>query len=450
MAHAKTPSIVTIRLKPTTRWLLLLPAICALLVSWFAVRWYVGNTLAEYAPTVENGGIEMARVAARWAPADPFTHWRLASLEDKVFSAANLADAAREYQLAVTLSPYDYRYWMELGRALEATGDVSGGEKALKRAVDLAPAYSHPRWHYGNVLLRAGKQDEAFVQLALAAKLDNQMRPPVFGLAWQVFDGDVDKIAAAACPFTPVRMQFATFLAGRSKVEDAMRVWRTISPEDRKTEITLGEEFKTVLMQNKHFRPLLEVTQATEPTADGPAPEQIWNGDFERDIQPTSAKDFYWVINSRPAARIGGDPIAHSGKGSLRILFKATDKLDTVGVAQTIVVMPDTQYHFEGYLRTQDLTSGGMPSISILDATNEALLVKSPPTPSGTNDWLKITLDFKTAAQSDGIIVRVTREPCAEQEQVCPLFGTIWYDDFTLKRVGSSGVARGSGTSGKR
>ena len=450
MAQAKTPSIVTIRLKTTTRWLLLLPAIGALLVSWFAVRWYVGNTLAEYAPTVENGGIEMARVAARWAPGDPFTHWRLASLEDKVFSAANLADAAREYQLAVTLSPYDYRYWMELGRALEATGDVSGGEKALKRAVDLAPAYSHPRWHYGNVLLRAGKQDEAFVQLALAAKLDSQMRPPVFGLAWQVFDGDVDKIAAAACPFTPVRMQFATFLVGRSKVEDAMRVWRTISPEDRKTEITLGEEFKTILMQNKHFRPLLEVSQATDPTTDGPAPEQIWNGDFERDIQPTSAKDFYWVINSRPAARIGTDPIAHSGKGSLRILFKATDKLDTVGVSQTIVVMPDTQYHFEGYYRTQDLTSGGMPSISILDATNEAVLVKSPPAPSGTNDWQKIALDFKTGPQSDGIIVRVTREPCAEQEQVCPLFGTIWYDDFTLKRVGSSGVARGSGTNGKR
>ena len=448
MSQAKSPTIVTIRLTSTTRWLLLLPAICGLLISWFAIRWYVGNTLAEYAPTVENGGVDMARVAARWAPDDPFTHWRLASLQEKIFSAANVADAAREYQLAVSRSPYDYRYWMELGRALEATGDVAGGEKALKKAVDLAPAYSHPRWYYGNLLLREGKQDEAFAQLALAAKSDDLMRTPVFSLAWQVFDGDADKIAAAACPFIPVRMQFAIYLVGLSKIEEAMRVWRTITPADRKTEIALGEGFKTALMQTRHFRPLLEVTQATEPTADGPVPEKIWNGDFERDIQPTSAKDFYWIINSRPAARIGSDPVAHSGKGSLGILFKSTGKLDTVGVAQTIVVTPDTHYHFEGYLRTEDLTSGGMPVISILDATNEAVLVKSPPAPSGSNDWQKITLDFKTA-KSDGIIVRVTREPCAEQEQVCPLFGTIWYDDFSLKRVGSSGAARGSGTSGK-
>jgi hypothetical protein len=450
VAHAKTPTIVTIRLNPTTRWVLLLPAVFALMVSWFAVRWYVGNTLAEYSPTAENGGVDMARVAARWAPGDPFTHWRLASLEEKVFSAANLAGAAREYQLAVTLSPYDYRYWMELGRALEATGDVTSGEKALKRAVDLAPAYSHPRWHYGNLLLRAGKQDEAFAQLALAAKSDDQMRPPVFVLAWQVYDGDVDKIAAAACPFIPVRMQFATYLVGLSKVEEAMRVWRTVSPADRKTESVLGEEFKMALMYYKHFRPLLEVTQATDPAADGPVPEQIWNGDFERDLQPTSEKDVYWIINSRPAARIGGDSTAHSGKGSLRILFKSDDKLDTVGVAQTIAVTPGTQYHFEGYIRTEDLTSGGMPSISILDATNEGVLVSSPPAPSGTNDWQKVTLDFKTGATSDGIIVKVTRAPCAEQEQVCPIFGTIWYDDFSLKRVGSSGVARGAATSRKR
>jgi hypothetical protein len=449
VSQVKSPTIVTVRLASTTRWLLLLPALCALLISWFVVRWYVGNTLAEYSPTVENGGIDMARVATRWAPGDPFTHWRVASLEDKVFSAANLADAAREYQLAVTLSPYDYRYWMELGRALEATGDVASGEKALKRAVDLAPAYSHPRWHYGNLLLRAGKQDEAFVQLALAAKSDDQMRPPVFGLAWGVFDGDVDKIAAAACPFIPVRMEFATYLVGLSKVEEAMRVWRTISPADRKTESVLGEEFKTALMKSRHFRPLLEVTQATDPDADGPAPEQIWNGDFERDLQSTSAKYFYWIINSRPAARIGGDSTAHSGKGSLRIIFKSTDKLETVGVAQTIVITPDAHYRFEGYLRTEDLISGGMPVISILDATNEAVLVSSPPAPSGTNDWQKITLDFKTGVRSDGIIVKVTRARCAEQEQVCPLFGTIWYDDFSLKRVGSSGVARGSATSGK-
>ena len=76
--------------------------------------------------------------------------------------------------------------------------------------------------------------------------------------------------------------------------------------------------------------------------------------------------------------------------------------------------------------------------------------VSSPTAPSGTNGWQKVTLDFKTSAKGDAIIVRLSRAACSEQDQICPIFGTIWYDDFSLQRVGGSGVARGSGVSGQR
>lgn len=449
MAKAKSPSIVTINLASATRWLLLLPAICAIFGSWFVVRWYVGNTVAEYAPAVEDGGIDMARMATRWAPADPFVHWRLASLDEKVFSAANLADAVREYQLAVILSPNDYRYWMELGRSLEATGDIADGEKALQRAVELAPAYSHPRWQYGNLLVREGKLDEAFVQLARAAEADDLMRPPVFGLAWQVFNGDVDKIATAACPTAAVRIDFATYLIRQGKVDDAVRIWRSVNQEDRKAHSDLDEGFKKTLMQSKHFRAVFEVMKEIDPDPNGPVPEQFWNGGFERDIEPSSEKSFYWVISSRPQVRVGTDTTAHSGHGSLRIVFKASNKLDSIGVAQAIVVTPDTQYHFECFLRTQELISGATPLISIVDATTDAVLINSPPVASGTNGWQRVTLDFKTNPKSDGIIVKLSRGSCGE-DQVCPIFGTIWYDDFSLQRSGGSGAARGSAISGKR
>jgi tetratricopeptide (TPR) repeat protein len=449
VAKAKSPSIVTIRFQPATRWLLLLPVVFAILASWFVVRWYVGNTVAEYAPSVEDGGVDMARMAARWAPGDPFTHWRLASLEEKVFNAATLADAVREYQLAVTLSPNDYRYWMELGHSLEAVGDTADGEKALQRAVELAPAYSHPRWQYGNLLVREGKLDEAFVQLARAAEADQQMRPAIFSLAWQVFNGDVDKIATAACPDAAVRLDFATYLIGQAKVDEAMRVWRTTSPADRKAQRDLDEAFKKGLLQSKHFRAVSEVMKETDPDPQGPAPEQVWNGGFERDIETKSEKIFYWVINSRPQARVGADTTAHSGHASLRIIFKSPNKLDIIDVAQTIVVTPDTQYHFECFLRTQDLTSGATPLISIVDATNNAVLINSRAAPTGTNDWQRITLDFKTGPKSDGIIVKLTRGSCG-QDQICPIFGTLWYDDFSLQRSGGSGTARGPANTGKR
>jgi tetratricopeptide (TPR) repeat protein len=449
VAHVKAPSIVTIGLTSVSRWLLLLPAVCAILGSWFVVRWYVGNTVAEYAPGVEEGGVEMARMAARWAPGDPFTHWRLASLEEKVFNADNLADAVREYELAVTLSPNDYRYWMELGRALEASGDIAGGEKALRHAVELAPAYSQPRWHFGNLLVREGKLDEAFVQLARAAEADDAMRPQVFNLAWQVFGGDVDQIARMACPSLPVRMQFAIYLVGQARFDDAMRIWRTINPSERKGQRARDEEFEQALIQAKQFRAALEVMREIEPDPGGPVPEQFWNGGFESDIGPGNAKNFYWAINSRPQVKTGIDTQAHSGHGSLRIALKAPNQLDSMPVSQTIVVEPNTQYHFECYVRTEDLNSGVTPMVSIVDAANNAVLVKSAPVPTGTNDWQRITFDFKTGPKSDGVILRLVRASCGE-DQVCPIFGTIWYDDFQLQRSGGSGSSRGSATNGKR
>jgi tetratricopeptide (TPR) repeat protein len=229
VTQKKTPSIVTINLGKVGRWLLLLPVVLAILGGWFAVRWYVGNTIAEYAPGVDEGGIDMVQMAVRWAPGDPLTHWRLGALEEKTFSAENLAAAISEYQQAVQLSPNDYRFWTALGHALESSGDTDGGEKALRRAVELAPAYSHPRWYYGNLLLREGKYDAAFEQLGHAAESDDQMRPQVFDMAMQVLNGDVNEIVRVIGVSPAARLQFAIYLVTKDKFDDGMRVWNSIA-----------------------------------------------------------------------------------------------------------------------------------------------------------------------------------------------------------------------------
>lgn len=445
----KSPSIVTIKLSRANRWLLLLPALCAIFASWFVVRWYVANTLAEYAPSVEEGGVEMARMAVRWAPGDPFTHWRLGSFEEKVFSPENLADAVRQHQLAVMLSPNDYRYWMEFGGALEATGDIAEAEKALRHAVELAPAYSQPRWYFGNLLLREGKLDEAFAQLAFAAAADAALRPQVFNLAWQVLSGDVDQIVRVACPSTPVRMQFAVYLVNRRKYDEAMRVWRAINPAERKLEVTANQNLKESFIQTRQFRNALEVMRESEPDAGGPVAEQFWDGGFEREIERNSARNFHWLINSTAAVRMDIDTQPHSGNGSLRLIFSVPNRLDTIPVSQTIVVQPNTQYHFECYLRTEDLVSASTPMVVIFDATSEAALARTSPAPTGTNGWQRVTLDFKTSPTSDAVILRMVITPCSE-DQTCPIFGTIWYDDFQLQRGSGAPSSRGSASNGKR
>jgi tetratricopeptide (TPR) repeat protein len=439
--------VVTIHFKPAgTRWVLLLPALLAILGSWFVARWYVGNTVAEFGPGVEEGGVDMARLATKWAPADPLTHWRLGSLEEKVFSVENMAAAVREYQLAVALSPNDYRHWMELGRALEASGDRDGGERALRRAVDLAPAYSHPRWHFGNLLLREGKLEEAFDQLGRAAEADYQMRPQVFGLAMQVFGGDVNEIARVATRSPTGRLEFAIYLSSNRKFDDAMRVWATVSPADRQAQRDLSVELKKSLIEAKQFRHALEVMRETD--SDLPHPGQFWNGGFENSPAPAGTNSFDWVINSRPQALITIDSQAHSGHSSLRLVFKANN-LDKIRVSQVVVVEPGAQYRFECFVRTDGLSSASTPILVIRDAVDNAVLGQAKPVATGTNEWQQVTFDFKTTSEHDGIIIGFDRAAC-EDAKICPIFGTIWYDDFNLLRIGGPGSSRGESGSTKR
>jgi tetratricopeptide (TPR) repeat protein len=440
--------VITIDLRaPARRALVILPALLAILSAWFIVRWYVGDTVAEYAPENPASATELARLATRWAPHDAFAHWTLGALEEKEFSANNLAEAVHEYEIAVTLSPNDYRYWMELGRGLEASGNSAGGERALGHAVDLAPAYSQPRWYFGNLLLREGKVDEAFRELARAGETNPQIRQQVFNLAGQVFGGDVEAMAKAACPSAAMRIQLAIYLTGQQKFPEAMRIWS--GTQNRKNERELAGELKKQLINAKQFHDALVVMREFEPDAGKlPMPEQFVNGGFEAGTTLTSSDSFGWSIASGSPAQMTIDSQAHSGRNSLRIVFRAPTKLDMIHVSQAIVVEPDTQYHFECWARTNDLTTGSPPLISIFSATDNAPLVSSPPLPTGTNDWQRIALDFKTKPKSDGVIVKLVRESCNETK-VCPIFGTVWYDDFNLQRSGPSG-SRGTTVRGPR
>lgn len=450
MSQSKSPSVITLNFKPPVlRWLLLLPALIALSGALAAGRWYVGNTVAEFSPAVDEGGLEMAQMAVRWAPGDPLTHWRLASFEQKTFSAENLAAAVREYELAVQAAPYDYRYWMELGRAFEAAGDPDSGEKALRRAVELAPAYSHPRWHYGNLLLRQGKTDEAFAQLSRAAEADELMQAPIFGLASQVFGSDLEKIIQVL-PAPSVRLQFAISLINSGKFDEASRVLRTISPADRKAQSALTDRVLQSLLEHKQFHAALALLRELEPEGSQlPTPEQFWNGDFEKPIVLSDTKPFHWVIHNRPQAQITIDP-RERGAGSLRIVFKAQTKLESIPVSQTIIVEPETHYKIQFYQRSEALTTASTPAVVISDSVDNTQLASSSPMPTGTNGWQLVTLDFKTKTKHEGISLGLVRAACEGNQPVCPIYGTVWYDDFNLQRVGGgSGASRRAGNSNR-
>src|SRR5215471_3445108 len=186
MSRSGPSAVKTISLDSSAaRLMLIVPLMCATVWGWFSARWYLANVISEVVTTSDTPNVDLARMATRWGPADPFTHWSLGVITQTEFSATNAQATVREFEFAVRLSPNDFRYWDELGRALEVSGNPDGAEKALRRSVDLAPNYYYPRWHLGNLLLREGKFEEAFSHLFRAATANDELWPQVFNLAWQ-------------------------------------------------------------------------------------------------------------------------------------------------------------------------------------------------------------------------------------------------------------------------
>ena len=86
---------------PLSRIVLILPLLFAIITSWFVVRWYIGDTIAEYSPPLEDGGIDIARSSGRFAPDDPVTHWSLATVLKNSLEPAQLQESLKEFDAAI-------------------------------------------------------------------------------------------------------------------------------------------------------------------------------------------------------------------------------------------------------------------------------------------------------------------------------------------------------------
>jgi hypothetical protein len=119
----------------------------------------------------------------------------------------------------------------------------------------------------------------------------------------------------------------------------------------------------------------------------------------------------------------------------LRLAFQVRAKLDAVNVSQLVPVTANTEYEFEYYFTTDKLETGSAPIVQLVDAADGAVLASSPQAPSGTNPWTRFSQVFKTGSKTQAVTIKIARMPCNEEENViCPIFGSIWYDDFSFKR----------------
>ena len=407
--------------------------LAALLFAWFAVRWQIGNMLGELTPPSQENAMEVARAAVSLAPRDPLPRWLVAAKLRENFDPDNIEGSVHELEDVVRLSPNDFRWWIELGRAYEQAERPQDAERAFQRSIEIAPAYTFPRWQIGNFFLRQDRSDEAFAQLTKTTEKSIVFREQVFALAWDYFEKDPAKVEQLAANTPDVRASLAIFYARRGAPVDSLRVWNTLPPEEKAKHPQLLRTITYRLLDKKFFRQTLEFSKQAgiDPDAAG---ETIGNGGFETFVADPESTIFGWrITRTDPKLDIITDSSQKTeGLKSLKLNFKSYNKPELINIVQLVAVEPLARYHISFMLRTENLRTAGEPLLEVVNANTDSLIAATSRFPLGSNDWQKITIEFVAPEKCDGIYIRTSRAACGEG---CPIMGTIWYDDFVITRM---------------
>lgn len=410
------------------RILLIILLLVAVLFGWFSVRWQIGNLLAEVtSPNAENAKTS-AETAYSFSSGDPLANWLYASIQKE--SNPTYVEGFID---VVKLSPNDFRWWIQLGRAFEQAEKPIEAEKAFLRAIEIAPNYTFPRWQLGNFYLRQDKPEKAFTELKKAAETNAIYREQVLSIAWDYYEKDVEKLEEVVGSTIDVKAGLAKFYAAKELPKKSLEIWNSLSEAEKEKNKSVAKIIAQALYDKRYLLTAVEFVNQLKIESNAKA-ESVLNGDFESEMDNNDLVYFDWKVTPAEKLRVGLSPIKkYEGKRSLQIVFIGFDKTEINNIYQTIAVKPNTKYQLSFMLKTENLKSSGTPKLEVLNANNSEILASSEPFSSGsTEDWKQIKLDFTTPEDTEGILLRTAREYCGDK---CPIFGTIWYDDFKLKNI---------------
>jgi tetratricopeptide (TPR) repeat protein len=407
---------------------------------WQTARVGLARTLAQYAARQRGDNsadfvLWLARVntengagdrAVALLPGDAETHFARGNVLQRL---EDYPQARDEFERAVQLRPRDYYLWMLLGITRDDNRDQEGALRALRQSVALAPSYAQPRWQLGNLLLRMGQSDQAFVELRRAAESTPSLWPNVDDLAWGIYGHDAGAVVRVLRPASDTaRMALALFFARHNQGAAALDQFRlTNVKSDESTESLLGE-----LLQARAFREAYEVWARTHgvPLTDGGL---IRDGGFEG-VLTIGQTGFGWQITPNVVnVAMSIDEGAHqNGARSLRIDFRGNSNPQSPLITQIILVKPLTHYHFGLAALSKDFVSAADPVITLIDASDpkNVVLAQSPPLRSEPNVWRGFAIDFTTNEGTQAITITLARQACANDP--CPAFGTVWLDSVVL------------------
>jgi hypothetical protein len=394
-----------------------------LLLIWYSGRAGFASLLASYAARVNQ--IAPANAAVHLNPSDPETHYtRGAVLE----AADDFAGAISEYRTATMLRPDDHALWISLARVQELDGDIAGALSSARRALPLSPSYAQPHWQLGNLLVRAGELDEGFKELRLAEASNPVLLAGIVELAWQLHPGDVQFVKQAMQPQTPeTYLALAENFRKHGRVEDAILMFSQTGVES----LPVREQYLNELISAKRFKDAYALRSLGRSVNSIGGLGVITDPGFEQESN-LEEPGFGWHAEKKaPSLSLAMDPAdPQEGHSSLRVQFQGDSDPGQSIISQLVLLEPRTRYRLRFAARSENVVSGGLPSITVTDASDQVVLGHVVLLPQA-DSWQDYVIDFNSREATTAIRISLGRERCSNSP--CPIFGRMWLDDFLLK-----------------
>jgi hypothetical protein len=369
--------------------------------------------------------------AVRLSPGNAHTHVLLGALLE---ASDDRAAAIAQYQTAVALRPDDYVVRMQLARGQELDGDTIAAITNGRVAVNLAPFYAQPHWQLGNILVRAGRNEEGFQQLRLAGASDHALWPPVIDLAWQVSHGDASFVKRELAPQAPADfLALGDYLKKRKQVAEAVAMFSAAG--DGAEAVQARRQYVNELINAKEFRTAFELWKIN-PNVTSASSEGIIDSGFE--MESDLNESFGWrAIDLKETTLSLDNANPEQGRTSLRVDFNGAANAGADVISQLVLVTPKTHYKLSLNFRSDSIVSGGLPNVAVVDAGDNKLLGQTGALSQTTNSWQLTTIEFTTGDSTSAIRIALQRLPCPTLP--CPIFGKLWLDDFVLMGPGFVG-----------
>ena len=342
----------------------------------------------------------------------------------KVASLSTLLEAVRR-------DPASPGRWSDLGEAFYGAGQTEQARRCYTSALALGPNIPPILLGAAQFNQKLGEENRALELASSALAQTNIYTNAIFDW-FEAAKLPVSHILARGLPQNPsIYRAYLRHVRGAREAPETKQVWNATFSRGY-VDDQLAREYVGWVYGREEYEYAAETWAAyLGDRAQGYLKSNwMFNGDFESEILPVP---FDWRISESDGIMIERDAdIKHSGSYSLRITLAGKQNLTQIPVSQSAVVTPG-RYHFEAYIKTQDLTTDQGISLHLSDASGASHVNWTTEPLLGTNDWHKYSTDFCIAPKTKLVQLNLTRQSSLKFDSL--IKGTMWIDSVKLSKV---------------